>query len=64
MSQADSEEEWKVLPSSSSTERSTEGSPRLTGANKTPVFIAGGRVSAVCVCVCACVFVCVRGGSE
>ena len=50
MSQADSEEEWKVLPSGSSTEKSAEGSPRLTGANETPVFMAGGRVS-VLLCV-------------
>ena len=49
MSQADSEEEWKVLPSGSSTEKSAEGSPRLTGANETPVFMAGGRVSVPCV---------------
>ena len=42
MSQADSEEEWKVLPSGSSTEKSMEGSPRPT---ETPVFMAGGSVS-------------------
>ena len=55
VSQADSEEEWKVLPSGSSAEKSEEGSPKpveLAVSKETTVFMAGGRVSLVCVCVC------------
>ena len=49
VSQADSDEEWKVLPSGSSAEKSEEGSPNLmsTGTKETPVFMAGGRVRCV-----------------
>ena len=45
VSQADSEEEWKVLPPSrSSAEKSAEVSPSATNKD-TPVFMAEGRVS-------------------
>ena len=44
VSQADSEEEWKVLPSGSPPQdKSGEGSPSTT-TKETPVFMAGGRV--------------------